>query len=149
MVEFEKTVKQAKILNPLKNFEEDTLTFEYRTDPLTGRNTTVIKNMLNYVGKFLVSDAEMLRGLVEKTKATCPFCPESVRDKTPMFPKEFLPEGRFFVGDAVVVPNLLGHAERSVLAILSREHYLKLDEFTPKLLLDGFKCGVEYLKMLG
>jgi len=149
VVEFEKTVKHAKILNPLKNFEEDTLTFEYRTDPLTGRNTTVIKNMLNYVNKFLASDVEMLRGLVEKTKATCPFCPENVRTKTPMFPKEFLPEGRFFVGDAVVVPNLLGHAERSVLAILSREHYLKLDEFTPTLLFDGFKCGVEYLKRLG
>ena len=149
MIKFEKTVKQAKILNPLKNFEEDTLTFEYRTDPLTRRNTTVIKNMLNYVNKFLVSDVEMLGGLVEKTKATCPFCPENVRVKTPMFPKEFLPEGRFFVGDAVVVPNLLGHAERSVLAILSREHYLKLDEFTPKLLFDGFKCGVEYLKRLG
>ena len=87
MVVFEKTVKEAKILNPLKNFEEDTLTFEYRTDPLTGRNTTVIKNMLNYVSKFLVSDVEILRGLVEKTKANCPFCPESVRDKTPMFPK--------------------------------------------------------------
>jgi UDPglucose--hexose-1-phosphate uridylyltransferase len=149
VVEFEKTLKQAKILNPLKNFEEDTLTFEYRTDPLTGRNTTVIKNMLNYVGKFLVSDAEMLRSLVEKTKATCPFCPESVRDKTPMFPKEFLSRGRFFVGDAVVVPNLLGHAEKSVLAILSREHYLQLDEFTPKLVFDGFKCGGEYLKRLG
>jgi UDPglucose--hexose-1-phosphate uridylyltransferase len=148
-VEFEKTLKQAKILNPLKNFEEDTLTFEYRTDPLTGRNTTVIKNMLNYISKFLVSDVEMLKGLVEKTRATCPFCPENVRDKTPMFPKEFLPEGRFFVGDSVVVPNLLGHAERSVLAILSREHHLKLDEFTPKLVFDGFKCAGEYLKRLG
>jgi UDPglucose--hexose-1-phosphate uridylyltransferase len=52
------------------------------------------------------------------------------------------------VGDAVVVPNLLGHAEQSVLAILSLEHHLKLEEFTPKMLLDGFKGGVEYLKRL-
>ncbi|MBT0158818.1 hypothetical protein G4O51_02405 [Candidatus Bathyarchaeota archaeon A05DMB-2] len=50
MIEFEKTVKQAKILSPLKNFEEDTVTFEYRTDPVSGRNTTVTKGMLNYVG---------------------------------------------------------------------------------------------------
>ena len=55
---FEKTVKQGRILNPLKGFEEDTITFEYRTDPLTGRNTTVIKGMLNYISKFLVSDED-------------------------------------------------------------------------------------------
>jgi UDPglucose--hexose-1-phosphate uridylyltransferase len=148
VIEFEKTIKQSKILNPLKNFEEDTITFEYRADPLTGRNTTVIRGMLNYVSRFLTSDAELLTSLVEKTKANCPFCPENVRTKTPMFPREFLAEGRILVGDAVVVPNLLGHAEQSVLTILSREHHLKLEDFTPKLLFDGFKGGVEYLKRL-
>jgi UDPglucose--hexose-1-phosphate uridylyltransferase len=148
VIEFEKTLKQAKILSPLKNFAEDTITFEYRADSLTGRNTTVIRGMLNYVSRFLTSDTELLNSLVEKTKANCPFCPESVRTKTPMFPREFLAEGRIFVGDAVVVPNLLGHAEQSVLAILSREHHLKLKDFTPKLLFDGFKGAVEYLKRL-
>jgi UDPglucose--hexose-1-phosphate uridylyltransferase len=148
VIEFEKTIKQSKILNPLKNFEEDTITFEYRADPLTGRNTTVIRGMLSYVSRFLNSDAELLNSLVEKTKVNCPFCPENVRTKTPMFPSAFLTEGRIFVGDAVVVPNLLGHAEQSVLAVLSREHHLKLKDFTPKLLLNGFKGGVEYLKRL-
>ena len=46
MIEFSKTVKQAKIRSPLKNFEEEAITFEYRVDRLTGRNTTVIKSML-------------------------------------------------------------------------------------------------------
>jgi UDPglucose--hexose-1-phosphate uridylyltransferase len=145
MIEFSKTVKHTKILNPLNNFEEETLTFEYRTDPLTGRNTTVINGMLNYIGKFLASDAEMLRGLVKQTRATCPFCPESVRIKTPMFPKDFLPEGRIIEGEAVVVPNLLGHAERSVLAVLGKKHYRHLNDFTPELLIDGFKGAMQYL----
>jgi UDPglucose--hexose-1-phosphate uridylyltransferase len=148
MIEFKKTVKQAKILSPLKNFEEETLTFEYRADPLTGRNTTVIKGMLGYVSKFLSSDAEMLSVLVEKTRATCPFCPESVRTKTPMFTKEFLAEGRIFDGDTIVVPNLLGHAERSVLAVLGQEHHLQLKDFTVKLFLDGFRGGMRYLNRL-
>ncbi|MCS7113850.1 MAG: hypothetical protein RMJ15_02865 [Nitrososphaerota archaeon] len=148
MVNFEKTVKQAKILSPLKNFEETAVTFEYRTDPLTGRNTTVIRGMLDYVGKFLTSDLALLNTIVEKTRATCPFCPVSVKSKTPMFPKNFIPEGRIFVGDAVVIPNILGHAEQSVLAILSSEHHLRLGDFTPKMLFDGFKGGVEYLKRL-
>ena len=148
MIEFKKTVKQTKILSPLKNFEEDTVTFEYRTDPLTGRNTTVIKGMLNYVSKFLSSDPELLRSLVDKTGANCPFCPESLSTKTPMFPKAFISEGRFYVGDVAVVPNLLGHAEQSVLAILGKKHHLALEDFTPELLLDGFKCAMMYLDRL-
>jgi UDPglucose--hexose-1-phosphate uridylyltransferase len=148
VIEFNKAVKQAEILSPLKNFEEETITFEYRTDPLTGRNTTVIKGMLNYVGKFFSSDAVMLKALVEKTRATCPFCPESIRTKTPMFLRDFLPEGRIVEGKAVVVPNLTGHAERSVLSVLGREHHLELDDFTADLLVDGFKGGVRYLKRL-
>jgi hypothetical protein len=59
LIEFKKVLKYARILSPLKNFEEETLTFEYREDPLTGRNTTVISGMLNYVGKFLTSDWEL------------------------------------------------------------------------------------------
>jgi UDPglucose--hexose-1-phosphate uridylyltransferase len=148
MITFEKTVKYSRILNPLKNFEEDVVTFEYRTDPLTGRNTTVIKGMLKYVSKFLGSDEKLLNSLVEKTRMNCPFCPESVKEKTPMFTQDFLKEGRIFVGDAVVIPNLLGHAERSILVVLSKEHYLKLKDFTPKLIFDGFKGGLTYLKRL-
>jgi galactose-1-phosphate uridylyltransferase len=148
MITFEKTVKHSRILNPLKNFQEDTITFEYRTDPLTGRNTTVIKGMLNYISKFLTSDEQMLNSLIKKTRANCPFCPENVKSKTPMFTQDFLTEGRILVGDAVAIPNLLGHAERSVLVVLSKEHHLKLNNFVPKLIFDGFKAGVAYLKRL-
>jgi len=148
MITFEKTIKYSKILNPLKSFEEDIVTFEYRTDPLTGRNTTVIRGMLNYISKSLVSNEEMLNSLVEKTRVNCPFCPESVKAKTPMFTQDFLKEGRISVGDAIVIPNLLGHAERSVLVVLSKEHYLELKDLTPKLIFDGFKGGLAYLRRL-
>ncbi|MEM3596591.1 MAG: hypothetical protein QXJ53_00450 [Candidatus Bathyarchaeia archaeon] len=148
MLKFEKAVKHARILNPLKNFEEDTLTFEYRADPLTGRNTTVIKGMLNYISRFLISDKEQLKALAEKTRANCPFCPENVKSKTPMFPPDFLKKGRIFVGNSVAIPNLLGHAERSILVVLSKEHYLQLSEFTPKMLFDGFKGACAYLRRL-
>ncbi len=147
-MEFLKEQKPTKILNPLKNFEEDTLIFEYRTDPLTGRNTTVIKDMLKYIDRFLSSDSELLNSLIEKTKSTCPFCPENIGTKTPLFPKEFLVEGRIFFGDSILIPNLLGHAQYSALAILSRNHHLKLDEFSPELLLNAFKGSVKYLRRL-
>ncbi|MCW4018429.1 MAG: hypothetical protein NWF00_07100 [Candidatus Bathyarchaeota archaeon] len=148
MIEYKKTVKQAKIRSPLKSFEEETITFEYRADPLTGRNTTIIKERSNYAGSFLNSDPQQLNALVEKTKATCPFCPESVGFKTPMFTSDFLAEGRIVSGEATVIPNLLGHAEQSILAILSKKHNLRLDEFTPKLLLDGFSGAMKYLQRL-
>jgi UDPglucose--hexose-1-phosphate uridylyltransferase len=148
LIVFEKVVKHSRLLNPLKGFAEDSVTFEYRADPLTGRNSTVIDGMLGYVSGFLKSDEQLLSSLVEKTRAGCPFCPESVRTRTPMFTPEFLEEGRLCFGDAVVVPNLLGHAERSFLVVLSKEHYLKLDQFTPELILNGFRGGVAYLRRL-
>lgn len=148
MIEFKKVLKYARILSPLKNFEEETLTFEYREDPLTGRNTTVISGMLNYVGKFLTSDWELIGSIAERTRAACPFCPENVKTRTPMFPADFIPEGRILIDDTVIIPNLLGHAEQSVLAILSREHYLKLEEFKPKMFFNAFKGGLDYLKRL-
>jgi UDPglucose--hexose-1-phosphate uridylyltransferase len=148
MILFEKTEKCATILNPLKNFQEDAVSFEYRTDPLTDRNTTVIRGMLSYINKFLVSDNELLDAVLERTRVNCPFCPENVKTKTPMFPPNFIKEGRIFVGEAVVIPNLLGHAERSVLVVLSKEHHLKLRDFTSGILFDGLKGGIAYLRKL-
>ena len=148
MIEFKKTKKESKILNPLKNFQEDTNFFEYRTDPLTGRNTTVIRGMMNYVEKFLGSDSEIVQSLVSETKRTCPFCPENLWEKTPMFPKDFICEGRISSGNTTIIPNLLGHAECSVLAVISRNHYLNLNEFSSVLLKDAFIGGTKFLKIL-
>jgi UDPglucose--hexose-1-phosphate uridylyltransferase len=148
LIDFRKVEKRQKILNPTKGFAEQETSFEYRTDPLTGRNTTVISGMLGYVARFLTSDKTVLDSLVEQSRVACPFCPENVRIKTPMFPPEFLKDGRIFVGEAVVVPNLTGHAEKSALAVLSKQHHLKLAEFVPKLLVDGFEGGSVYLKRL-
>lgn len=148
MIDFRKVEKCQKILNPMKDFAEQETIFEYRTDPLTGRNTTVISGMLGYVAKFLASDKTVLDSLLEQSRVACPFCPENVRIKTPMFPPEFLKDGRIFVGDSVVVPNITGHAEKSALAVLSKQHHLKLTEFVPKLLVDGFEGGSVYLKRL-
>jgi len=148
VIAFEKTVKNSSILDPSRNFEEKIVTFEYRTDPLTGRNTTVIKGMMEYVSKFLVSDDVLLNSLVEKTRVNCPFCPENVGLRTPRFPENFVKGGKIFVGNAVVVPNFLGHAERSVLVILSKEHHLKLNDFASEVVFDGFKGGVAYLRRL-
>lgn len=148
MISLQKTVKHAKILSPLKNFAETIIEFEYRQDPLTGRNTTVIKGMLEYIKKFLKTDESILNSLVESTRTNCPFCPENVRSKTPMFTPDIVPEGRIEYGDIVVMPNLVGHAERSILAVLSKEHYLKLDEITPKILVEAFTAGLIYLRKL-
>lgn len=148
MIRFRKTIKKSRILNPLKDFQEDGITFEYRADPLTGRNTTVIRGLAKYICKFSDSDEALINSLVEKTRVNCPFCPESVKHKTPMFTPDFLSEGRIVAGDSVVIPNLLGHADKSVLVILTKEHYKRLREFTPEMLYHGFKGSAIYLQRL-
>jgi UDPglucose--hexose-1-phosphate uridylyltransferase len=90
----------------------------------------------------------LLSRLIEETKKTCPFCPQNILTKTPMFTTDFFPEGRIAEGEVVVIPNLLGHAQQSILAVVTKKHHLKLDEFTPDLLSNTFKGAIKYLKRL-
>ena len=69
-IEFKKTPQSSTILNPLKEFQEDTLTIETRFDPLTGERC-------DYCG-FRVALPQKIDfdSLVAKSlEKDCPFCP--------------------------------------------------------------------------
>ncbi|MGQ9514260.1 MAG: hypothetical protein ACUVTL_04335 [Thermoproteota archaeon] len=68
--------------------------------------------------------------------------------KTPKFTADLFEDGRIHIDEAIVVPSLLGHAERSAVVVLSREHHLSLDRFDQKLILNAFKGGLEYVRIL-
>jgi len=145
-VKFQKTVRKGVLLSPLKGFDPDTRTYEYRFDPLTGRSTTIAVGTFEYVKKFLVTDGAMLKALIEKTRPICPFCPESLEKLTPKFPSDLVSDGRIRVGEAVAFPSLFGHAEHSIVVVLTGEHYLNLDAFKPELLENGFKGALSCLQ---
>lgn len=146
MIHFESTVREARVLSPLKNFEEVTQAIEHRKDPLTRKGVIVIKGRMDYVKKFIESDPDFLGGLVQSTLADCPFCPDAVLRKAPKFIPEISPEGRIQVGEATCFPSLFAHNDYNAIVVPSRSHALGLDQFTSSMLADGFRACLQYFE---
>jgi UDPglucose--hexose-1-phosphate uridylyltransferase len=146
VIRFESVVREARILSPLKNFEPVSQLIEHRWDPLTRRSVIVIKGRMDYVRRFIDSDPEFLRELVQSTQADCPFCPGAVLSKSPKFTPEIAPEGRIHVGEAVCFPSLFAHNDYNAIVVPSPSHSLGLNEFTPRILVDGLRACLVFLE---
>jgi UDPglucose--hexose-1-phosphate uridylyltransferase len=143
-IHFESEVREARILNPLNNFQLTTQSLEHRADPLSGRRVIVSKGRIEYVKRFIQSEQPFLDELAETTQANCPFCPKTVEKSAPKFPKEIAPEGRIRVGEAVCFPSLFAHEDFNALVVPTTMHHVQLNEFTAKMLFDGFKACLTY-----
>jgi galactose-1-phosphate uridylyltransferase len=147
-LEFRKEVRFAELLSPLTNYGLDKQPVEHRFDPLTCRETVITTGRFQYVKKNFEMDEAAVSDVVEKTKATCPFCPVKLEDSTPKFPSNIVPEGKISVGEAVLFPSLFAHMDCNAVAVLAREHYLPPRELAPERLHNAFKAAVMYLKRL-
>jgi UDPglucose--hexose-1-phosphate uridylyltransferase len=145
MIRFKKHEERAVLHNPLKNFEIDSQPIEYREDPLSGLTSFVRTGRAFWAGIYKTDEA-LLNRLVEETRAKCFFCPEKVGTSTPKFPASFIPEGRLKKGEATLFPNLFAHKEYSAIIALTEKHYLKLHEFEPDILINGFKLADFYIR---
>jgi len=139
-----KVVKEKfEFLNPMKNMERDTQIIEYREDPLTG--TTCIFNPATaekakiFYGS---TDREALRKFAEKTKESCFFCPEKLETSA----ARFLEFENLKRGEAVLFPNLYAAFHDSVVIVLTKKHFLDLNEFTPEIFENGISLGLKYLE---
>ncbi len=63
---------------------------------------------------------------------------------TPRFPDDVVPAGRCQRGEAVVFHNLAPYDAHSAVTVMSREPYVPLHGFTPRLLADAFGACQEY-----
>ncbi len=108
---------------------------EVRTHPLTGDTVRVLTPPFRRlrVPEIRVEYAHTLNG--------CPFCPEALDTQTPAFHPDEFPQPRIVHGQVTVFPNLLAYAGISAVSVLTREHFVTLDEFTPELLADAFAAA--------
>ena len=141
---FEKQVQEARILSPLTGFTPQSQSVERRKDPLLNKwcriNVERANRPKSRSGESTVSQ------LAESSALNCPFCPGRIETSTPKFLEELIPGGRLRIGEAIVVPNLFAFAQNHAVVVLSSEHFLRLDEFSPGLILNGLKASVDYLK---
>jgi UDPglucose--hexose-1-phosphate uridylyltransferase len=89
-----------------------------------------------------------LEQLAQETRATCPFCPESIEEQTPRFPERVMPAGRIRHGEAVLFPNLNAYGAFSSVSVYSPGlHHLPLSRMTPELVTDNLATQVDFVRV--
>jgi galactose-1-phosphate uridylyltransferase len=140
---FEKEMRKARILSPLRGFEVESQPIEYRKDPLTGVLCRINEKRAERV-KQTQKKEENLGKIIEETKKNCFFCPENIEKSTPKFPKSICEDGRIVIGDCSLFPNLFSFGEYHAVATLTSEHYVAVDGFTPGMIRDNLRACVEF-----
>ncbi len=138
-IKFERIHLQSDLRSPIKGFELASVPTEVRIDPLTRRRSRIITWSLPPTGKFDFSR------MIEESKG-CIFCPENVLSRTPQFLEEIISEGRISIGKAVGFPNLYPAGTYGSVVVLSQEHFLNLNEFTPQIYEDGLLASIEIIR---
>ncbi|HAM50482.1 MAG TPA: hypothetical protein DCP92_07205 [Nitrospiraceae bacterium] len=148
-ITFESIESEVRFHNPLRDFAEDLHRLEIRKDPLLG-DVSVHNPYLKDKAKafFGECDPDLVKRLIEESEKTCFFCGEKVEKSTPRFTSEFLAEGRLRVGEAVLFPNLFSLATHHPVICLCKAHFLKLSEFQPDLMANGFAAAQKFLKIV-
>lgn len=124
-----------RILDPRESFRVNEIEIEYRRHPLLGFWVRV-----NYERAKRPKHAIMKEDLswIEDTKKNCPFCFENIEKMTPKFDPELVPEGRIWVGNTVTFPNLYPFGTLHAVSVLSKEHFLPLDQFKVEHFVNSF-----------
>ncbi|MCX8175749.1 MAG: hypothetical protein N3E48_00770 [Candidatus Bathyarchaeota archaeon] len=149
-ISFRRRIRKVKLLNPSLNFAQDTQLVEFRRDPLTGKwiCRLNLKRALRVKQVLRESFKEKFFEIVVKSRSECFFCPENIEKSTTMFPSNITLEGRFKVGDAWVFPNLYPFSENHAVCVISKEHFLDLNQFKPEILYNAFKASVKYISTI-
>ena len=144
-IKFESIESDVRFLNPMKEFAPDVQTLHIRKDPLLG-DTSVFNPELKDKAQIFFGkcDQELIKHLVEDTAKTCFFCGEAVKKSTPRFMPDFSSEGRIKVGEALLFPNLFSLGTYHPVIRLCDAHFLKLSEFTPELIMNGFQAAQQF-----
>ncbi len=117
---------------------------EYRFDPLTNGQARINPARASRL-KQTVSGKSELDQLITASRKTCPFCPERIEKETPRFPKKIGDTGQIRVGESLLFPNLNPFGENHAVGIVSREHFLNLDDFNPQLIEDNLLAAKRYV----
>ena len=142
-IDFRKITQYCTVLNPLKEFREDTVSIEVRFDPLTGERCDFTEFRLAMPHKI------DLAPLVAKSlERGCPFCLPNVHSVTPLFPASLFPEGRLQRGQAWLIPNLAPWAEHNPLVVVSEQHHVPLIDFDLPLLVNAFALSQSYYRRI-
>lgn len=123
-------------------FNEKTVPIEVRTDRFTGRVSRILPFRLK------VPEPSHPLDLIAEAKKSCPFCPERIETRTPMFPDEIIAGGRLRHGKSVVIPNAFPYCSFCGVAIFAPDHYIPMDRLTTDVLADPLEASLKWFDAL-
>ena len=143
MIEFRKLTQSSTYLDPLKAFEPRQGEVEIRWDPLTNLTARVVRFPTRRLDRLDLKPA-----IASSVASKCPFCEENIDLMTARLDKALFGCERLTRGDVTVIPNLISFDKYSLVAIVSKEHYLSMRDLGEKgslvngilALLDAFRC---------
>ncbi|MEM3404325.1 MAG: hypothetical protein QXJ17_07310 [Nitrososphaeria archaeon] len=147
-IKYEREIRYAELLTPLKGYELERQIVEHRFDPLTHKRTVITTGRFHLIKRLFESDPNEIQNIVEMTKSNCPFCPERLESMTPKFPSNLFKEGVIKLGDATLFPSLFSHMDYNAIVVLGKEHYLQLREIAPNKIHSAFQVGQTFLRKL-
>lgn len=137
-IEFRQSTQTASFYSPLADFEQVEVAVEVREDPVTGRRTRIVSD------NFLLPDREPdIDGFVSDAEG-CFFCPGLVDEATPKY-RGISGTDRGKKGEATSFPNLHPYGGYSNVVVLTSEHFVPIDGFTPGVFADGISLAIEYI----
>jgi galactose-1-phosphate uridylyltransferase len=140
-MEFRKLVESSTYLNPLENFEPREGRVEIRWDPLTTLTSRVVHFPFRKIERF---DAKKI---LSSSRTRCPFCDENRPSMTTRLDKTIFGAECLQKGEVTLIPNLLSFDKYSLVAIISKDHYVDMAGLAKRgsiidgitMLLDGFR----------
>jgi len=149
-IEFRRVIFTSELLNPLKSFSVETQTIEYRKDTLLERWTRINTSRASRVRQTEKKETfkQMFNEIVKESRESCYFCPSSLSEKTPSFPRNLIKNGRLKYETFIMFPNLFPYAKYHCVGVLSEEHYLDLNAISPELLANCLLCCKEFFKTI-
>lgn len=147
MIKFKKIKQQTKFHNPKNSWQLEEKNLEIRFDPLTGLRSIASEDLINKKGTlFPETDFAFLQQVAKETEKKCFLCPDKWQKQTPLFPEDFIPEGRINFGQATVFPNLYPLAPLHAVVRLGDQHLRLLNQLPKELLFDGLKASQIFMQ---
>lgn len=144
---FESVASTVALRNPLNGFRLEQQRVEVRRDPVLG-DTSVLnpfqKNKTSFTGE---NDRAFIAQVIERSAATCVFCPGRLLEKSACYADDFVPGGRLTRREATLVPNLFALGAYHPVVVLSRAHFLELAQFSPALIADGLGVAGDFVRL--
>lgn len=141
-IRFERETLQAKMLkaDALGKTTEKMIPIELRFDPLDGHTCRLVGYDLNRIRR------PDLSGTIQKSlQIGCPFCVPAIEEIVPRFSAEIAPNGTIRRGQALAFPNVRPYDSYSAVVVISRDHFIALNDFTLDILVNAMMAARTYI----